>query len=162
MSFHNVLALIPVNLQNDIIEMDAFIKSLRPLKFKRTVDKRKINYVSPEYGISYAIFFSELTQAFGWYFLHDKANNEWYRKTDYFVEVLSKVAETDPRSAKYIFNAINECKPCKSNPCSAISYAYGGEQKMACYGRVVLSLSQEDFNHAQKFFCQLNAFVDRL
>jgi len=158
MSFTNSVTGLPVELQNEIIEMDTFFKSLRPLKFKRTVDKRKINYVASDYGVSYAILQlgSEPTQHFGWYYLHNKETNKWYRKTDYLEQTLTEMAKTDPQSAEYIFNALNECTLCKGKPCSAISYTYDGKQKMACYGRVIMPLCHDDFAHAKSFFLQLN------
>jgi hypothetical protein len=163
MSFENFLSSIPVEQKNEIIDMDNFLKSLRPLKFKRMVDKKKINYVSSDYGISYAIFplASEPTQQFGWYYLHDKETKTWYRKTDYFVETLTEIAKTDSQLAERIFNAINKCKPCKDNPCSAIPYIYDGKQKSACYGRIVMRLCQDDFNHAKIFFQHLNALLEQ-
>lgn len=161
MSFQNMLSVTPTELQNEITEMDKFLKSLRPLKFKRTVDKRKINYVSPVYGVSYAILplSSESSQHFGWYYLYDKENKKWYRKTDYFEATIAEIAKTAPQTAKHIFNAINECTTCKGSPCSAISYMYDGNQKLSCYGRIVLGVYQSDFNHAQEFFRQLNKLV---
>ena len=162
MSYQDLLTSLPAELQSEILEMDTFFKSLRPLKFKRRVDKKKINYVSSDYGISYAIFplDAEPTQAFGWYYLYNKETKIWYRKTDYFIETLNKIAETDPLPAECIFNAINECKSCNSSPCSAISYVYGGKQKMACYGRVVLSLCHDDFNQVRNFFRHLNMITE--
>ena len=158
MSFQSALTLLSAELQCEITEMDAFLKSLPLLKFKRTVDKKKINYVSPAHGISYAIFpfTSEPAQHFGWYFLYSKETKNWYRKHDYFVETLNEIAKTDPSSALHIFNAINECSACKGTPCSAIPYEYDGKQKSACYGRMMMSLSCEDFNHAKAFFQHLN------
>jgi len=162
MSLQNILAAVPTDAQSEIIKMDAFLKPLRPLKFKRTTDKRKINYVSPDYGISYAIFplDPEPTQQFGWYFLYDKEAKKWYRKTDYFGETLAEIKKIDPESARRIFDAINDCASCKGNPCSAIPYAHEGAQKLACYGRIVLRLRRDDFNDVQAFFRHLNMLVE--
>ena len=161
MSFQSILASLPKDLQRGIMEMDAFVKSLRPLKFKRTVDKRKINYVSPDYGVSYAILPTDTkpTQHFGWYFLHDKETKTWFRKTDYFVDTLAEIAKTNSESANRIFNSINTCTLCKGNPCSTISYSYEGEDKLACYGRIVLPLCENSFADVQNFFQCLNALL---
>ena len=161
MSFATFVASLSVELQNEVVGMDTFLKSLRPLKFKRTVDKRKINYVSSDYGISYAILplGTEPTQHFGWYYLHNKETNKWYRKTDYFEETLTQIAKADPQSSKYIFDALNECTLCKGRACSAISYTYDGKQRLACYGRIIMPLHGNDFNYARDFFRQLNLLV---
>ena len=161
MSFQKLLTAMPPELQNEVTEMDTFLKSLRPLKFKRTADKRKINYVAPEHGVSYAILPTDIKpiQHFGWYYLHDKEANKWYRKTDYLETILAEIVKTDPTAAEYIFNSLNECTQCKVKPCSAISYTHGGKQKLACYGRVIMSLFHEDFKHVREFFRQLNTLV---
>ena len=163
MSYQSFLSELPAQLQEEVLGMDVFLKSLLPLKFKRAVDKKKINYVSPSYGISYAIFplGSEPAQHFGWYYLYEKEAKNWYRKPDYFVETLRQIAATDPQAAQRIFGAINECTACKGSPCSAISYTYEGEQKAACYGRIIMGLGQEDFEHAKAFFRHLNALLSQ-
>jgi len=156
-----MLAAMPPEFKESAIEMDGFLKSLRPLKFKRTVDKRKINYVSAEYGISYAILplDEKPTQHFGWYYLHNKETGEWYRKTDYFIQTLADIAKSDSEAAKRIFGAINNCRSCKGNPCAVIAYTYDGEDKLACYGRVILELNPIDFSDAKLFFTHLNTQV---
>ena len=162
MSFQNILTALSAELQSEVLEMDTFLKSLHPLKFKRTVDKKKINYVSSDYGVSYAIFplDSKSEQQFGWYYLYDKETKKWYRKSDYFVETLTEIAKTDAWAANRIFNAINECTSCKDSPCSAIPYIYGSNQKSACYGRIVMRLCHDDFNDAKAFFRHLNTLLN--
>ena len=163
MSFQTLLAASPADIQPEITKMDTFIKSLHPLKFKRSVDKRKINYVSSDYGISYAIFpvSDKPHAAFGWYFLHNRETGEWYRKPDYFVEVLTEIAKDDPAAAKRIYAAVNACTSCKGNPCTAIAYSYEGEDKSACYGRIKLPLDEEGFADAQTFFQYLNTHYNQ-
>ena len=163
MSFDSILAPLTAELRDEIIAMDALLKSLRVLKFKRTVDKRKISYASPDFGVSYAILplEADLKQHFGWYYIHDKVAKKWYRKADYFIETLSEIAKTDAQAAEHIFNAINECTACKGEPCSAIPYTYEGKQKAACYGRIIMSLCREDFGYARAFFQMLNALTEQ-
>jgi len=54
--FDEVISNLPEDFRNEIIETDRFLKSLRPLKFKRMLDKygNKITYVASDFGISYA------------------------------------------------------------------------------------------------------------
>jgi len=164
MAFANVLAKLPPKFLNKVIEVDTFLKSLRPLKFRRTVEKdnKKITYISSDYGISYAITISgtEVSHHFGWYYLRNKEEKIWFRKTDYFVETLTEIAQTNPSSAERIFNSINKCSSCKGNPCSAISYLYSGQRQLACYGRIILPISHEGFDDALLFFKNLNNLVE--
>lgn len=165
MSFQNMLMQMPTELKNSVIDMDVFMKSLQPLKFKRSVDKRKTNYVSPDFGISYAIFPNstrlkhEPSQTFGWYYLCDRETKEWYRKTDYFVQTLTAIGKNDPQAAKRIFSAADSCLSCKGNPCSAIGYHYDDEEKLACYGRMVFALGEADFEDVRRFFQHLNTLM---
>jgi len=165
MSYQTMLDSMPTQLQNEASDMDAFIKSLRPLKFKRSVDKKKINYVCADYGISYAIFPDstrlsyEPSQTFGWYYLCDRETKEWYRKTDYFVQTLTAIGKNDPQAAKRIFSTADSCLSCKGNPCSAIGYHYDGEDKLACYGRMVFSLDKVGFEDVRLFFRHLNTLM---
>ena len=142
--------------------MDTFLKTMPQIRFKRTVDKKKINYVSPDHGISYAILplYDDSKQHFGWYYLYNKETKNWYRKTDYFVETLTAIAQTDPQSAEFIFDAINECTACIGNPCSAIPYEFNGIQKSACYGRIIMGLDHNEFNHVKSFFKSLYKLLD--
>ena len=149
MSFDSILAPLSAVLRNEIVATDALLKSLKPHKFKRTIDKRKLNCVSSDFSISYAILplADNLTQQFGWYYLLDKAAKTWYRKTDYFVETLTEIAKTDAQSVEHIFNSINECTACRGKP------------KAACCGQGVMSLGCEDFNRARMFFQHLNELM---
>ena len=154
MTYQDMLAASSADVRGYIIETDASLKFLHSLKFKRTVDKKKINYVSSGFGVSYAIFplEPEPNQQFGWYFLHDKETKTWYRKKDYFEEILAEIAKDDPESAKRIFDSINECTSCKGNPCSAIPYIYDGTNKSACYGRIKMPLHKNCFADIHTFF----------
>ena len=153
MTFEDALGSLPPELKRDIAETDAFMRSLSPLKFKRAVTGGgKINYVSAGYGISYAIALKKAQQDFGWYYLYDKQAGAWYRKPDHMEEVLDAMSASGAR----VFAAINECTTCKGDPCSAIPYTHNGEQKQACYGRVIMPLDGEHFKLTQQFFGCLN------
>ena len=162
MSYENALSKVSPEFQSNLTEIDTFLKSLGQLKFKRTVDKnsKKVTYTSPDYGISYAIMVSEANHHFGWYYLYNKEDKIWFRKTDYFEEVLGEIEKSNPQSAERIFNAINECTSCKGTPCSATAYTYNGKKQLACYGRMILPMSHESFDDARLFFQQLNSLVE--
>ena len=163
MTFENALAQVPPEFRGDVAEMDALLKLLRSLKFKRVIDKSgtKIGYASPEYGVSYALRLSmdDFSQNFGWYFLYDKIGKRWYRKPDLLEATLLEIAKAEPHVAERIFDSLNECTACKGKPCSSVSYEYGGRTRAACYGRVIMPLHHDDFICAQAFFTHLNALV---
>ena len=155
MSFENFLTVLPVEVIEDINSMGTYLKSLSILKFKRTTDKKsgKISYVSPDYGISYSIKLKNYHQEFGWYFIHDRQNNRWYRKTDYMVNVFNEI---DSGTAGRLFNSLMECTFCRDvDNCGRIPYEYKGKKKMTHYGRVLLGLQKQDFDDVKQFFGQL-------
>ncbi|MCL2084767.1 MAG: hypothetical protein FWH06_05880 [Oscillospiraceae bacterium] len=54
MAFNDVLAKMPGEFQGQILETNEYLYALRPMRFKRVLDKngKKITYVAPEYGVS--------------------------------------------------------------------------------------------------------------
>jgi hypothetical protein len=165
-SFEKVLAKIPKTLQKEVLEMDAYLKTLRPLKFKRSVDKNgvKINYVAADFGISYGVNVSatDAFHQFGWYFINDRQTKTWYRKDDYMEKTLVEIAKTNPQQAERLFHALAACSSChKDSSCSKISYSYAGQKRVTHYGRVYLSRHHDDFNDAREFFRHLNTLMER-
>ena len=166
MVFENAIANMPPEQKNEITEMDTHLKTLRPLKFKRAVDKngKKITYTAPDFGISYAIMLPDekALHHFGWYYIYDKQTQKWGRKPDYLVETLEEIAKTNPQMAERLFNALKECTSCKTDTsCGKISYTYNGQAQVSCYGRVVLRICSDDFNDARTFFTTLNTLLEQ-
>ena len=56
-TFESVITNLPMEYQDEIAETDIFLKNLKPLKFKRSVDKNggKITWVASDYGVSWQI-----------------------------------------------------------------------------------------------------------
>jgi len=166
-SFEKVLAKIPKTLQKEVLEMDTYLKSLRPLKFKRSLDKNgvKINYVAADFGISYGINVSATDgfHQFGWYFINDRQTGTWYRKEDYMERTLAEIAKNNPEQAVRIFHALSICSNChKDSSCGKIPYSYAGEKRVTHYGRVLLSRKHNDFIDAREFFKTLNSLIEGL
>ena len=59
--FGSMISTLPQALEDEIAETDQYLRALRPLKFKRTVDPKakKITYVASDYGISYMFRISD-------------------------------------------------------------------------------------------------------
>jgi hypothetical protein len=154
-----LLLQLPAKEKKEITEMDIFLKSLPSLKFKRTIDRKsdKISYISAEYGISYLIKLKNKHQEFGWYYIHDRQKNKWYRKTDYMVTVFNEI---NPDIANRLFNSLTKCTSCRNvDNCGNILYEYKGEKRMTHYGRLILGLKKNDFEDAREFFCHLESLV---
>ena len=164
-TFDNVLAGLPEELKEKILEMDIFFKSLRPLRFKRIVDKNggKITYVASDFGISYAFIASgkQSLQHFGWYLITAGKAETWHVRADYMEETLNVIAASDPHLAERMFYALNDCVGCYGSRCLAKRlYTFNGQKRLSCHGRVMLRTCNGDFNDIQAFFSYLNNIME--
>ena len=165
-TFETIISDLPLEYKNELLKMDDFLKALKLLRFKRTIDKRggKITYVSSNFGISYVIHVLEdqLSHNFSWYIVSSGKPETWHRKADYMEEVLSEIAKTDIQFAKRIFYALNDCVGCYGSRCLAKTlYEFNDQKRLTCHGRVMLRMFHDDFQDAREFFRHLNALIDR-
>ncbi len=165
-TFETIISDLPLEYKNELLRMDGFLKALKLLRFKRTIDKRggKITYVSSNFGISYAIHVLEdqLSHNFSWYIVSGGKPETWHRKADYMEEVLSEIAKTDIQCAKRIFYALNDCVGCYGSRCLAKTlYEFNDQKRLTCHGRVMLRMCHDDFQDAREFFRHLNVLIDR-
>jgi len=160
-TFGTVIATLPETIRHELQKTDNFLKSLRPLKCKRAVDKNggKISYVASDFGISYVFNISgeQSVQHFGWYLITAGKAETWHVKNDCMEETLMAIAEVDPALAERIFDALNDCTGCYSPNCLAKRlYMFAGQKRVACHGRVMFGASPADFEAARAFFRYLN------
>jgi len=165
-TFESVISELPSEFQDEVIETDKFLKSLRPLRFKRMVDKRsgKISYVSSDFGISYVLNASgtESMHHFGWYIVFNGKPETWHRKADCMEEALTEVAKINPQLAERIFYALSDCVGCYGQRCLAKTlYTFSGQKRLACHGRVVLRMCHDDFCDVREFLRYLNELMER-
>jgi hypothetical protein len=163
-TFESVISGLPQEFRDEIIKMDNFLMSLHPVKFRRVVDKNggKISYVASDFGISYMINVSgeESSQNFGWYIVTGGKPETWHRKADSMEETLAEIARSDPPLAERIFYALNDCVDCYGQRCLAkTSYAFNGQKKVTCHGRVMLRMCSCDSNDVRAFFLHLNTLL---
>ena len=167
MTFENVLAKMPHEFQCEILETDKYLKAMRPLKFRRALDKNgsKITYVASEYGISYMFKISdnEFKHNFQWYIVFNGKPETWHRRADYMEETLAKISETDNPLSVRIYDALKNCPGldnCYGERCLARTpYSFNGKKKLTCHGSVELGLNQESFCDAREFIRNFNELV---
>ncbi len=166
-TFESVISELPKAYQNEVQETDSFLKSLRPLKFTRTIDKNggKITYTAPDFGVSYVIkiFHDRLSHNFGWYIVTNGKPETWHQKADHMQETLELIAISDPLLAARIFYAVNDCIACYGSHCLAKkAYTFNGQTRLSCHGgRVVLRMCNDDFRDVREFFRYANALMER-
>jgi hypothetical protein len=163
-TFDSVASGLPADIRDELIVTDSFLTALRPLRFKRAVDKNggKISYVASGFGVSYAFNASgaESSQNFGWYIVHNGKPETWHIKNDCMEEALASLAVSDARLAGRIFYALNDCVGCYGPRCLAKRpYELNGIKRLACHGRVVMRANHEDFAAARGFFAFLNDMI---
>jgi hypothetical protein len=161
-TFESVLAELPREFYDEAVETDNFLRSLRPMKFKRSIDKNggKVSWVASDYGVSYHILPSgdQLSHRFSWYVVETGTPDTWHRKANRLAEMLDEIATSDPGLAGRLFYALDDCVGCNSEHCGAKRlYAFNGEKRLACHGMVMLQMSHDDFRDARAFFRHLNA-----
>jgi len=164
--FNDIMSNLTEEFRNEIIETDGFLKSLRPLKFKRTIDKygNKITYVASDFGISYAfrVACDQYSHELNWYIVYNGKPETWHRRADYMEETFAEISKSEPQLSKRIFNTLSECRDCYGERCLAKTpYSFGGQKKLTCHGRVTLRVCREDFDDARMFFRYLNQYVER-
>jgi len=164
--FDEILSKLPVDFKNEINEADKFLKSLRSLRFKRIIDKHggKISYVASDYGFSYAfrVIPSEYSQEFNWYIVYNGKPETWHRRADYMEETLDEISKNKTKLSEYIFNSLIKCNNCHGERCLARTiYAFNGQKKLTCHGRVTLEIKNSDFECAREFIQHLSVLVER-
>ena len=164
--FNDILLELPEEYRKEILETDEFLKSLRPLRFKRSIDKHgtKITYIASVYGVSYAFRVSsgEYAHELNWYIVYNGKPETWHRKADYMNEILDDISNTDPKLSEKIFSSLVKCNGCHGERCLARTpYSYNNLKKLTCHGRVSLGINHNDFNDAREFFNYLNIFISK-
>jgi len=167
MVFEDVLQKMPKKLHSEIMDMDKYFKALRPMKFKRVLDKNgnKITYVASEFGVSYMIKLSDdgFKHNFQWYIVYNGKAETWHRKADYMEEILVKITQSDQPLAMRIYNGLKICpgsNNCYGERCLARTpYTFNGQKRLTCHGSVELDMEKNNFCDVREFFRHLNELI---
>jgi hypothetical protein len=153
--FDMCISLLPKEIQREIIKTDEFLRSLRPIKFKRQIEKHgnKITYLASDYGFSYGIYPSNdvMYHSLGWYIITGSKPEFWHRKADLMEETLKKLAETSPELAGRMFVNLNECISCAPHCKVKTLYEFDGKKKLACHGLMEFKMCVSDFEDVRTF-----------
>ena len=154
-TFEDIIAGLPADIHAKVVEIDAFLRSYKPLKFRRTLEKygNKISYVASGEGFSYHIRPSRdlLTHDFCWYMLTNSRENWGKRKGDRLVETLEKLAADDPAFANRIFSYTKDCVGCYPHCVCLSPYTFGGKKRFACHGKFDFKGIASEFDDVMRF-----------
>lgn len=157
--FESCISLLPKEIHDEIVKTDGFLRSLKPMKFKRQIEKHgnKITYLASEYGFSYALYLSNdiMHHSLSWYIITNQKPEFWHRKADRMEEALKKLAETSPEHAERMFNNLAECIGCCR--CAVKTpYEFNGKKKLTCHGAMEFKMCVSDFEDVRAFIGAVN------
>ncbi len=161
-SFEACIARLPDDLRAEVEAMDAWLRAMKPLKFRRQIETHgnKIIYVAADEGLSYAIYPSNdvLTHSLNWYIVTNGKPETWARKGDRMEQTLNAIAQADPALAARLFHNLWECVGCyPADHCLARTrYAFARHAKVSCHGRMRFAMNASGFADARAFIDAVN------
>lgn len=160
--FENSTALLPDEIRDEIIKTDIFLRSLKPMKFKRQIEKygNKITYLASDHGFSYAIYPSNdiMHHSLSWYIITSGKPETWHRKADLMEVTLKRLSETSPEIARRMFFNLKECVACC--PCIVKTlYEFEDKKKLACHGLMEFKMNTIDFDDVRTFIGTVNTLI---
>jgi hypothetical protein len=161
--FDTCIALLPKEIKNEIIKTDEFLRSLKPMKFRRQIEKHgnKITYLASDNGFSYGLYPSNdiMYHTLGWYIITNGKPEFWHRKADMMEETLKKLAETLPEFAERMFVNLTECISCSQHCAVKTLYEFNCKKKLACHGLMEFKMCVSDFQDVRVFINSINQLL---
>ncbi len=162
-NFTECISLLPAPIQSKIVKIDEYLKSIKPLNFKRQIEKNgnKITYVASGYGVSYAIYLSNdmFDHSLQWYLITNGKPETWHRKADRMEETLKSLFEASPEFAERMFYSLDDCVGCYTNCLAKIGYRLGEKQKTVCHGKLKFRMSTTGLEDVRIFIDEINHLV---
>jgi len=159
-AFDKCISLLPVYIQSEIVKIDEYIRTLRPVKFKRHIEKNgnKITYVASDYGFSYAIYLSNdfFDHSLQWYIITNGKPETWHRKADMMEETLNSLALKMPDFAERMFYSLDECVGCYKVCLAKTKYQFHDKQKNVCHGKLKFKMSASGFEDVRAFIREIS------
>lgn len=135
--FDDMIANLPEGIRLKVMEMDGFLRSFKPMKFKRTLEKNgnKIYYNASKPGVSYTIYLSR------------ELLTHTLRIPNGFEAMLDRLSAEDTAFADRIFSYLRDCAGCYGPGCGARTpYTFHGKTKQSCHGRIDFKMSVSEFD----------------
>ena len=161
-TFEGCIARLPDDLHREAEAMDAWLRSLPGLKFRRQIEPHgnKITYVAAAEGLSYGILPSNdtLSHRLEWYIVTNGPTDTWARKADRMEQTLRAIAQDNPAFAQRLYDNLWECVGCyPADHCLARTrYGFAGQTKITCHGRMRFAMSAQGFGEARAFLAAVS------
>jgi hypothetical protein len=164
--FEKCISLLPEEIQKEIVDINDYLKSLKPLNFKRQLEKNgnKITYIASEYGVSYAIYLSNdlFDHSLQWYIITNGKPETWHRKADQMEDTLNSLILKSPDFADRMFYSLADCVGCYSNCLAKTKYRLGDKQKTVCHGKLKFKMNTSGFADVRIFVDEINRIIQEL
>ena len=165
-TFEKCISLLPEYIQSEIVKIDEYLRALKPLKFKRQIEKNgnKITYVASDYGLSYAIYLSNdvFDHSLQWYIITNGKPETWHRKADMMEETLKSLANEAPEFAERMFNNLDDCVGCYKNCLAKTQYRFHDKHKTVCHGKLKFKMSVAGFEDVRMFIEKIHRLCSEL
>ncbi len=162
-TFEKCISLLPEEIQSEIVQLDEYLRAIRPLKFKRLIERHgnKITYVASDYGVSYALYLSNdiFDHSLQWYIITNGKPETWHRKADMMEDTLYSLAYKNPDFAKRIFDNLDDCVGCYTNCMVKTRYRLNDKQRIACHGKLKFRMSTSGFEDVRSFINEINQLL---
>lgn len=162
-NFEKCITLLPVDIQSEIIKIDEYLRTIKPLKFKRQLEKNgnKISYVASEYGVSYAIYLSNdiFDHSLQWYIITNGKPDTWHRKADRMKDTLTCLDNKSHDFAERMFHNLDECVGCYRQCLARTRYQFLEKSKAVCHGKLKFKMSPSGFDDVRTFIDEINHLV---
>lgn len=160
-TFESCIAELSAPLHAAFEDIDVWLRSLHPVKFKRQIDKNgeKITYVASEQGLSYQVYISGgvMTHTIWWYILTQGKPETWGRKADNMENTLSYIAKSDSDFAHKLFNSFYKCVGGYGSGCGGKTiYTFDSRKVVACHGKMHFNMNLSEFEDVKRFITAVN------
>ena len=149
-TFNAVIVGLPDDIRAKIIEIDSFLRSYKPVKFRRSIEKNgnKITYLASDDGISYIIKPSRyvMYHTLGAYLLWNKKSNLGEHNAAPLENALSQLAKTDPGFVARILSYANDCIDCNPNCLCRVNYKVQEKTQSVCHGKIEFKMVVSEFD----------------
>ena len=164
-TFESCTAQLPDALRSAAVDIDSWIRTLRPMKFKRQIDKNgeKITYVASEQGFSYQVYVSGgvLRHTAWWYILTQGKPETWHRKADNMENTLNYLSKTNPDFACRMFNNLYKCAGGYAGCLGKTPYTYGDRKIISCHGKLNFTMNLSEFDDVKRFIGAVNELIGK-
>jgi len=153
-TFDVVIAGLPDDIRAKIVETDDFLRTYKPVKFRRIMEKNgnKITYLASAAGVSYMIMPSGdvMRHSFGSYLQWNEKDNLGKRDAAPLEIALNQLAEDDPDFVARILSYKNDCTGCRPKCVCRVDYKVQGKIYSACHGKIDFKMAISEFDDVMR------------